>query len=138
MIGVNSRLDEIQAAALRVKLRYLDGLNEKRINIAKLCNKLLRDSNIILSTEKEYVKYVYCLYVIRSKNRDELQQFLLKNGIQTQIHYPVPVHSQKAYTNLGYSIKLPVTEKICNEILSLPIYLLLREEEIEKVSRLIK
>jgi dTDP-4-amino-4,6-dideoxygalactose transaminase len=138
MKGVNSRLDEIQAAVLRVKLKHLDEYNEKRRNIAKLYNKLLGDSNVILPIEKDYAKHVYYLYVIRSKNRDELKQNLLKNGIQTQIHYPVPVHKQKAYLNLGYNANLPVTEKISNEILSLPMHPWLNENEIKKVSRLIK
>ena len=138
MKGVNSRLDEIQAAILRVKLKHLDEWNEKRRKIAKLYNKLLGDSNVILPIEKDYAKHVYYLYVVRSKNRDELKQYLLKNGIQTQIHYPIPVHKQKICINLGYSLKLSVSEKICGEILSLPLSPFLKEEEIKKISKWIK
>lgn len=137
-IGVNSRLDEIQAAILRVKLKHLDEWNEKRKSIAKLYNELLKDSNVILPIEKNYAKHVYHLYVIRSKNRDKLQQYLLEKGIQTQIHYPVPVHRQKAYLNLGYNVNLPVTEKISNEILSLPMYPWMKEEEVVNIAEVIK
>jgi dTDP-4-amino-4,6-dideoxygalactose transaminase len=120
-VGVNSRLDEIQAAILRVKLRHLDEYNE-----------LLKDSGIALPLEKEYAKHVYHLYVIRHKNRDKLQQKFLENGIQTIIHYPIPVHKQKAYSKLGPT-HLSVTESICNEILSLPIHPFFREDEIQAI-----
>lgn len=134
-VGVNSRLDEIQAAILRVKLRHLDEWNEKRRKIAKLYDNLLKDSNFILPIEKDYAKHVYHLFVIRSRNRDELQQYLLKNGIQTQIHYPTPVHKQKAYLNLGIKAILKNTESIVSEILSLPMNQWLANEEIEIVAR---
>jgi len=137
-MGVNSRLDEIQAAVLRVKLRHLDEWNEKRRNIAKLYNELLKDSNIVLPVEKDYAKHVYHLYVIRSKYRDRLQQSLFQNGIQTQIHYPLPVHKQKSYLDLGFRAHLPVTEKICDEILSLPMHPWVNQEEVEFISRKIK
>jgi len=138
-IGVNSRLDEIQAAILRVKLKHLDKWNERRRELAQLYNKLLKDTDVILPVEKEYAKHVYHLYVIRHKERDKLQKFLMKNGIQTQIHYPIPVHRQKAYNNfLDESIKLPVTEKICSEVLSLPIHPWLDFKKIEKINSFIK
>jgi len=137
-IGVNSRLDEIQAAILRVKLKYLDEWNEKRRKIVKLYNESLEDSGVITPIEKEYARHVYHLYVIRCKNRDKLQQHLLKNGIRTQIHYPVPVHKQKAYLNLGFNVHLPVTEKICNEILSLPMHPWLNHEEVSKIAEVIR
>jgi len=133
-VGVNSRLDEIQAAILRVKLKYLDNWNEKRKKIAKLYNELLENSDIIIPVEKKWAEHVYHLYVIRHKERDKLQQHLLKNGIQTQIYYPIPVHKQKAYLDLGYSTSLPITEKICNEILSLPIHPWIRKEEVEIIA----
>jgi len=137
-VGINSRLDEIQAAVLRVKLKHLDEWNEKRRSVAKLYNELLKDSKVILPIEKNYAKHVYHLYAIRSKNRDELQQYLLEKGIQTQIHYPVPVHKQKSYLDLGFNIHLPVTEKVCNEILSLPMYPWLKKEEIAKIAEVVK
>jgi len=135
-LGVNSRLDEIQAAILRVKLKHLDGWNKRRREIAKLYNQLLKNSQkIVLPIEKEFGKHVYHLYVIRLKNRDSLCKYLFKNGIQTLIHYPIPVHLQKSYQILGYSFEaLPVTEKCAKEILSLPIYPNLKDTEIEYIA----
>jgi len=133
-VGVNSRLDEIQAAILRVKLKYLDKWNERRRKTAKLYNKFFEDSDVVMPAEKEYANHVYHLYVIRHKDRDKLQQHLLKKGIQTQIHYPIPVHRQKAYSDSGGDAQLPVTEKICGEILSLPIYPSLKDKELEYIA----
>ena len=132
-VGVNSRLDELQAAVLRVKLKHLNEWNEKRRKAAKIYDQLLRDAGVIIPVEKKYAKHVYHLYVIRDKKRDRLQQHLLANGIQTQIHYPIPVHKQKAYAELGHAAKLPVTERICNEILSLPMHPFFREDEIHAI-----
>jgi len=137
-VGVNSRLDEIQAAVLRVKLKYLDKWNERRRNIAQVYNKHLKDSEVVIPIEKEYAKHVYYLYVVRCKDRDKLQQYLSKKGVQTMIHYPVPVHKQNAYLKLGYKINLPITEKICNEILSLPIYPWLNNDEVSSIAEVIK
>ncbi len=129
-VGVNSRLDEIQAAILRMKLKRLDEWNERRRSVAKLYRELLGDSSVIIPGEKEYAKHVYHLYVIGCKERDKLQQRLSRSGIQTQIHYPVPVHSQKAYLGLTTDVNLPVTERICHQILSLPIHPFLHKDEI--------
>jgi dTDP-4-amino-4,6-dideoxygalactose transaminase len=137
-VGVNSRLDEIQAAVLRVKLKYLDEWNERRRKIAKLYNELLEDTDVTTPTEKEWAKHVYHLYVIRHEKRDELQQCLLKNRIQVQIHYPIPVHRQKAYLVLGHKIGLPITEKICDEILSLPMHPWLKINELVTIAKIIK
>lgn len=136
-VGVNSRLDEIQAAVLRVKLHHLDEWNERRRKIARLYDELLKDSGIALPLEKEYAKHVYHLYVIRHKNREKLQKRLLESGIQTQIHYPIPVHKQKAYSNLGPT-HLPVTERICNETLSLPLHPWLNTDEVSTIAEVIK
>lgn len=133
-VGVNSRLDEIQAAILRVKLKHLDEWNEKRRKAARLYDRLLKGIDIVLPVEKKYAKHVYHLYVIRCKERDKLQQRLLANGIQTQIHYPIPVHKQKAYLELGHTAKLPITERICNEILSLPMHPSLSQREVRYVA----
>jgi dTDP-4-amino-4,6-dideoxygalactose transaminase len=89
-IGFNSRLDEIQASILRVKLKNLENWNNRRRKIAELYNKLLQQSDVILIDEKKYCKHVYHQYVIRSKNREYLKEELLNKGIQTQIHYPIP------------------------------------------------
>ena len=128
--GFNSRLDEIQAGVLRVKLKHLDDWNKKRRNIAEIYNNRLKDLNLILPIEKEGSKHVYHLYVIRCENRDKLREELSKNGIQTQIHYPVPIHRQKAYLHSNVDAKLPVTEKVCGEILSLPMNPFLKDDEI--------
>jgi len=137
-IGFNSRLDELQASILRVKLRYLDDWNERRKKIAEIYNKHLQNSNLILPVEKKYSKYVYHLYVIRSRNRDFLKNELFKRGIQTQINYPIPVHKQKAYLNSFRKVKLPVTEEICSEILSLPLHPFLKDHEVIYIAEMIE
>jgi dTDP-4-amino-4,6-dideoxygalactose transaminase len=129
-VGVNSRLDEIQAAVLRVKLHYLNQWNERRRRIAKLYEDLLRNPDLVTPIEKEYAKHVYHLYVIMHNDRDKLQQHLLKKGVQTLIHYPIPVHKQKAY---DVGITLHITEQICRKILSLPIHPWLLEDEIRVI-----
>ena len=134
-VGVNSRLDEMQAAILRIKLSHLDDWNKNRWKLAKLYDSLLNNTETITPIELDYAEHVYHLYVIRHKRRNELQQYLLKKGIQTLIHYPIPVHLQEAYKMAG---RLPVTEKICGEILSLPISPWLRESEVEQVSETLK
>jgi dTDP-4-amino-4,6-dideoxygalactose transaminase len=137
--GINSRLDEMQAAILRVKLNYLDRWNEKRRENAKLYNKLLDGIDVLCPIEKNYAKHVYYLYVIRSKKRDELQRLLETRSITTLIHYPIPVHLQEAYEDLNvHRGTLPITEKIANEIISLPLYPELRKDQIEKVVDSIK
>lgn len=118
--GINSRLDEMQAAMLRVKLRYLDNEVEKRREIANYYLQNIKNDNIILPTVREQDNHVWHLFVIRTNKRDELQKYLLDNGIQTLIHYPIPPHKQNAYQewkNESY----PISEQIHDEILSLPI-----------------
>ena len=137
-IGVNSRLDEMQAAILRVKLKNLDNWNSSRRRFAHIYDMLLKDADVVIPVEKGYAKHVYHLYVIRHKNRDRLQQHLSKNGVQTQIHYPIAVHRQKAYLNLGLRAKLPITEKISGEILSLPMHPFLKEDEIRTIAQCIR
>ena len=131
-LGCNSRLDEIQAAALSVKLRGLNEDNKKRCEIAMRYIAEIKNPDIILPQKEG--NNVWHLFVIRCKNRDALQKYLFENGIETMIHYPIPPHLQKAYIdgNLLYD-KLPITEKLANEVLSLPIHQAMTEEEIEKV-----
>ena len=136
-IGINSRMDEIQAAILRVKLNYLDDWNNKRRKSALLYNELLANSEVIIPIEKSYARHIYHLYVIRSRNRDELQNYLKNNSVQTYIHYPIPVHKQQAYSEYNNQYSLPITEKITKEIVSLPMHPFLTEEEIHEVSNLI-
>ncbi len=137
-VGVNSRLDEIQAAILGVKLKYLNEWNKKRRINARKYNELLEDSDIITPIEMEYAKHVYHLYVIQSKKRNQLKEFLENNNIQTLVHYPIPVHLQKAYSIYKDVFKLPITEMICNNILSLPMHPWLHEKEIQFISQTIK
>jgi dTDP-4-amino-4,6-dideoxygalactose transaminase len=139
--GYSSRLDNLQAAILRVKLKYLNEWNDKRRNNAKRYNELLSNINgIITPYEAEYAKHVYHLYVIRTdKERDKLREELKSKGIATGIHYPVPLHLQPAYSYLGYKEgDFPVTEKVSQEILSLPMFAELNDEQIGKVVKMIK
>ncbi len=121
-IGVNSRLDEMQAAILRIKLKYLDARNQKRIAIAQRYSQQLAALNLQLPIPYGPVKHVYHQYVIAADNRDALKNKLAERGIQTQIHYPIPIHRQKAYLSYCCGLKLPITERICSRILSLPIF----------------
>jgi dTDP-4-amino-4,6-dideoxygalactose transaminase len=137
--GLNSRLDEIQAAILKVKLKHLDEWNEKRRDIAKLYSELLQGTSVFCPVEKDYARHVYHLYVIRCQRRDQLQRFLDSRGVVTLIHYPIPIHLQKAYDDLRVLRgSLPVTEKIADEILSLPIFPELEKGQIEEVAGSIK
>lgn len=119
-IGVNSRLDELQAAFLNVKLPNLDVENAIRKAIAKRYLSEIKNDKINLPFWDLSDNHVFHLFVIRTVNRDELQQYLLENGIQTMIHYPVPPHKQKAFSNWN-QLSFPITEKIHNEVLSLPM-----------------
>jgi len=121
--GINSRLDEIQAAMLRVKLKYLDNEIAKRREIANYYLQNISNPNVILPTTHYSLtanSHVWHLFVIRTQNRDELQKHLLNNGIQTLIHYPIPPHKQNAYKEWNND-SYPISEQIHNEILSLPI-----------------
>jgi len=132
--GGNSRLDEIQAAVLRVKLKYLQQWNEERRERALYYRRLLENTELVCPTEKEHCWHVYHLFVIRTKQRASLAGFLRKRGIETLVHYPLPVHLQKAYKELGYGKgDLPVTERYSREILSLPFFPELTDEEIREV-----
>lgn len=137
-IGINSRLDEIQAAILRIKLKFLDQWNHMRREKAIIYKELLDNTNLITPKEEEQSYHIYHLYVIRTKNRDNLLTLLKQNEIQTYIHYPIPVHLSKAYSNYKESYSLPITEKVCKEILSLPIHPFLRREDIEFICKIIK
>jgi len=121
--GYNSRLDALQASILLQKLPYLRKWNNKRIKLVKRYNTLLSKTELNLPKTLADARSVYYLYVVRTKKRNGLQKFLTKYGIQTAIHYPIPIHLQTAYKELnlrkGY---LPITEKVMEEILSLPLY----------------
>jgi dTDP-4-amino-4,6-dideoxygalactose transaminase len=121
--GINSRLDDIQAAVLRVKLTYLEQWNTRRRQIADLYNRTLADSKLTLPHEPEYANHIYHQYVIRTPERDKLMSFLKNRSIGVSIHYPVPIHLQPAFEDLGYKQgQFPETEMATAQILSLPIY----------------
>jgi len=136
--GWNSRLDEIQAAILRMKLRYLDSDNEKRLRIAEIYNKELSSMKIYLPQKRKHSSHVYHLYIIRSKYRDELQNYLKNNGIAALVHYPIPVHLQPAYNKVGKNVKLHETEQAAHEVLSLPMYPELKETDVLLITNVIK
>lgn len=134
VLGFNSRLDELQAALLCVKLKHLDTWNERRCRAAKRYNEALKASTLILPYVPEYAKPVWHLYVVDIEDRDKLQKYLNDNGIGTLIHYPIPPHLQNAYVSLGFSLgDFPVTEKMANQILSLPMGPHISDEQIETI-----
>jgi dTDP-4-amino-4,6-dideoxygalactose transaminase len=129
-IGVNSRLDELQAAFLNVKLPHLDAENNVRKAIAKRYLTEIKNDKIILPFWDLSENHVFHLFVIRTENREELQQYLSENDIQTMVHYPIPTHKQKAFESWN-QLSFPVTEKIHREVLSLPISPVLTKEEVD-------
>jgi dTDP-4-amino-4,6-dideoxygalactose transaminase len=132
--GLNSRIDEIQAAVLRIKLKRLDADNQKRREVAKIYLENISNPAIQLpelSSGNDVINYkehVWHLFVVRNSSRDKLQQYLKDNEIQTLIHYPIPPHKQEAYKSLN-NLELPITERIHKEVLSLPISPLQSEKE---------
>ncbi|MBI2890646.1 MAG: DegT/DnrJ/EryC1/StrS family aminotransferase [Nitrospirae bacterium] len=132
--GWNSRLDEVQAAILRVKLRHLDGANWARRRLARMYSDGLRDLGLVLPAEREPGTHVFHLYVVRSAKRDALRDLLTRHGIGAGVHYPVPVHLQPAYRGrLAPEGPLPQTERAVREVLSLPLYPELEEEKVQHV-----
>ncbi len=131
-VGVNSRLDELQAAFLNIKLPHLNAENEARKKIAKRYLAEINNTKIVLPTCENFKNHIFHLFVIRTENRDDLQNYLITNGIETIIHYPIPPHKQKALQDYNY-LSLPITEKIHEEVLSLPISSVLTDEEITHI-----
>jgi perosamine synthetase len=131
ILGLNCRLSEVHAAIGREQLKHLASWNERRRVIAARYSVLLRDSGVIVPVEREWAKHVYHMYVIRAKQRDRLASYLKGKGIETGIHYPVPVHRQPC---LMSDVRLPVTEKYGEEVLSLPMYPQLTDEQIGYVA----
>ena len=126
-VGINSRLDEIQAAVLRIKLKHLKTWENNRIEGAKRYNKLFQGAGLLdvvsLPTARPYNRHVFNQYIIRVKKRDNLREHLAKEGIGTEIYYPVPLHLQQCFKYLGYKKRdFPVSEKAAKETLALPIY----------------
>ena len=135
-IGVNSRLDELQAAFLNVKLSNLDKENQHRITIAKRYLAEIKNDKISLPFYDNSDNHVFHLFVIRTENRILLQNYLTENGIQTQIHYPIPPHKQKALKQFNY-LSFPISERIHNEVLSLPISPVMANNEVDFVVKIL-
>ncbi|EJG01875.1 DegT/DnrJ/EryC1/StrS family aminotransferase [Flavobacterium sp. F52] len=135
--GLNSRLDEIHAAVLGVKLKYIDQENDIRKNIAKKYITSIKNSKIHLPEMPENEEeHVWHLFVIRTSNREKIQNYLADNGIQTLIHYPIPPHKQNAYTIYNH-LSFPITEQIHEEVLSLPISPVMKDEEVEHIIKVL-
>ena len=134
-IGINDRLDSMQAGFLSIKLKYLDQWNEMRLKNARIYDNLFKGSGVRAPVIPDRAKPVFHLYVVRSKKRDALQNYLRTKGIITLIHYPVPIHLQKAYESLGLRTgSSPKAEQAASEVLSLPMFPELTPEEIKYVS----
>ncbi len=137
--GYNSRMDEIQAAVLRVKLRYLDDWNERRRQIAEYYVEGLQNTGLILPHVPAWAEPVWHLFVVRTKRRDDLQNYLQQQGIGTLIHYPIPPHLQAAYRELELGQgAFPISEAIHNEVLSLPIGPHLTESQASQICQTIR
>jgi len=139
LIGVNSRLDELQAALLRVKLKRLDDWTERRQRHAELYRRLLGELPIVLPEPAPYQsRHVFHQFVIRTRERDRLRAYLAEHGVGTQVYYPIPLHLQPCYRDLGYREgELPESERAAREVLALPIHPALRRDQIERVAELI-
>jgi len=139
LIGQNSRLDEIQAAILRVKLRKLDDWNNARREIAQYYNEQLKDIELVTPFEADNVKHVYHLYILQSEKRTELVNHLKEKGIATGVYYPIPLHLQKAYKELGYKDgDLPNAEYLSQRTFAIPMFPELTDEEKEYIVEIIK
>ena len=134
--GINSRLDEIQAAFLNVKLKYIQDDICNRRKVANYYLNNIKNENIILPTVIEDVGHVWHLFVIKTDDREKLQKYLNENGIQTIIHYPIPPHKQEAYSEFN-KLSFPITEKNHKEVLSLPINKVLLKSEVEYIVKIL-
>jgi dTDP-4-amino-4,6-dideoxygalactose transaminase len=138
ILGVNSRLDEIQAALLLVKLSHYQELREERERIARMYLAAITNPLISLPTIRENADHVWHLFVVRTPDRDRFQSFLQANGIGTQVHYPIPPHLSEAYGYLGYKPgDFPITEHFADTVISLPLYEGMTDEEIDYVVEVI-
>ena len=138
IIGYNFRMEGMQGAVLGVKLKHLDRWNSLRREHAARYNELLKESGLFLPREMEYARHVYHLYVVQTENRDELQTSLNEAGVQTGIHYPIPIHLQLAYASMGHKAgDFPEAERQAQRVLSLPMFPELTDEQIERVAQAI-
>ena len=139
VVGTNSRLDALQAAILRVKLKHLDRWSEGRARNAKLYNELFEGSRAVRPYHDPRTRHIYNQYVLRVPRRDELRQFLVERNIGHEVYYPVPLHLQECFANLGYKDgDLPHAEAAARETLALPIYPELTEAQIRHVAATVR
>ncbi|HZD59599.1 MAG TPA: DegT/DnrJ/EryC1/StrS family aminotransferase [Anaerolineae bacterium] len=139
LVGYNSRLDAIQAAILSVKLKYIDTWNDLRRQKANYYNELFSEMEIVTPVERAHVKHVYHLYIIRVPNRADIESALKAEGIGCGVYYPVPLHLQDVYQDLGYKVgDLPVSEAASHETLAIPLYPELKTEDMQKIADLVK
>ena len=133
--GLNMRMEGIQGGILSVKLKYLDRWNDQRRRAAEQYDVVLRDTDIETPAQMEYNRHVYHLYVVKCNNRDALREHLSRSGIESGLHYPVPLHLQEAYRSLGYEKEdYPVAEEVTKRILSLPMYPGISKEAIDQIA----
>ena len=137
-VGWNSRLDELQAAVLRVKFKHLPKFNEARRAVARRYREKLAGAKVILPAEHGRGTHVYHQFTIRSEKRDAIREALGKEGIASSVFYPMPLHQQPAYKGLGKNISLPVAEKLARTVLSLPIHPLLDEASIDRIAACVR
>jgi dTDP-4-amino-4,6-dideoxygalactose transaminase len=139
-LGYNARLNEINAAIGRIQLKHLDEWNKKRRKNAQTYNDLLRNEHVVIPVEKDWAYHVYHMYPIRSRKRDKLRIWLEKKGVQTGVHYPVPIHLQPLYKQMfGYMEGMyPVSERVAKEILSLPVHPSMTENDVNYVVQQIR
>lgn len=130
--GINSRLDEVQAAVLKIKLSHIDDCNEYRRQVARRYIQNINHEHVLLPKVDDWLAHVFHIFTVRSDYRDLLQKYLLKNEIQTVIHYPIPPHKQKCYSSWN-NISLPITELIHREELSLPMSSMISFEDVDKI-----
>lgn len=136
--GLNSRMDEIQAAFLSVKLRYIDQENNLRQEVASYYLENIKNDKIVLPRFEVKEGHVWHLFVISVKNRADVQAYLQENGVQTLVHYPIPPHLQEAYTSLNYKIgDFPITEQFSDTCLSLPLWSGMKEEDLKTIVQLL-
>lgn len=139
LIGYNTRLDAIQAAILSVKLKEIDSWNAKRREIVELYNEALQNSDLVTPVARDYNDHVYHMYILQSENREEVLAKLKEAGIATGVYYPVPLHLQKVYKNLGYKEgDMPVSEYLSHRTFAIPVYPELTKEQIDYIISKIK
>ncbi|MBS0266741.1 MAG: DegT/DnrJ/EryC1/StrS family aminotransferase [Planctomycetes bacterium] len=135
VLGYNYRMDNMQGAFLRIKLRHLPAWTEARRQHAKVYRELLTGSDVVLPTEMAYAKHVYHLYAVLTTRRDELQKKLTDSGASSGLHYPLPIHLQPCVANLGYKAgDFPISERIASEELSLPMFAELTDDQIRQIA----